>query len=331
MKKITRALLLILLLLVCASYVNSQTQREAEEKLSETARDFHSKIDELVIKHEAYKNNKKANPKKATQIRNDHKEDAKNFLEESLIPSYNYFRTAFKDYEIVASTDERLKDKAQATKIAVEEIENHFGGLSSKIKVGEVTSAVDTHSANIAASLSNIINPQIHLQADPQSAPPRQENLGGGNASSLSHYFLLLIPFFLSILVSGAAIWWLKQEIDRVKNRITVTQQNNERNLARATDLININNLAIESQNAVEILHSRTVPEIKANINNLFSKVEILEHNSRPQGTPIVSYAVAPTANAHPPQQATVAEYLSRNITSSIKAKKALMRSDALQ
>jgi hypothetical protein len=329
MRRTARALLLAMLCLACSSNVNSQSQGEAEKNLGEKAKDFLSKLQELKRRHANYEQKKRESPRDAGKIREAHKKDAKIFLEDSLIPSYEKLMDAHNEYGPTTTTTNDF-----------ESLKENFDGMKNNINAGDVTTAVNSYANKIISILPRVINSMGNTQpssgVDPTHRPLPGVNNNEPSASDgsllSSQYLLLLIPLSLSLIVSGAGLWWLKGQIDGLKGRIKALQQGASSGFAETANSISkLDALIMENKNSLESLQNRTLPALEANFNTSLAKVEKYQQAGRASESVIQAYDSAmPVAN-HPPQQMTVAEYLTRAGGDSIKAKKVLLRSDSLQ
>jgi hypothetical protein len=350
MRRMTRALALAMLCLACANNTRSQSASEAEENLKQAAKRFQSSLTTLKQENQEFNSMEE---KERDEKRDKYISDTRNFMASKVKPSFKELTQAFDNYRKAARTsaDKESSDKAETVTIApfMSKIETGFEELDNDIyKKTTITKTIEKSQQDIAPALEQLFR---NLQASsavkgggngkgPVSTEPLSNANGKRDAEdennnkswSFFDYLWWSIPFILLVSICGAGAWWLKQTINNIHGRITAIQRGNSADLSETKN--NVNKLAIavsENKNGLETLQNRTLPALEAHIRNSLAKFEIAAQGNRSRESMIHSYDSALSLPNHAPQQKTVAEYLTRARGDSIKAKKVLMRADALQ
>ena len=260
---------------------------------------------------------------------------------------------AHEDYakSVQSSADNELRKKADDIESKIDGIKKSFDELQDKVaRTREITAAITKSFNEIEPDLNKII---LSLPFNNRATgngngnePPKADSSSGddskgkgdgedGNESaswSFFDYLLFTAPFILLIIASGVGVFWLKRQIEYLHEQITTIQQRGRSDFDHANNNINKLSMVVKEHNkALEMLQTRTLPTLEANFKNSLARVETYQQRGRAQESVIDSYGSAlPIAN-YAPQHTTVAEYLTRATADSVKAKKVLMRADALQ
>jgi hypothetical protein len=290
--------------------------------------------------------NRSGGPKEAT---NEYIEQTRESLINTLTPAYEVLVRAHEDYA-KAIPDIESNDKAKAIEGSISKIQDNYSQLTEKIRnTREIRNALSAHYGEIELELDRILDaasaravtgaaatgeqPASNPTSDPANDRKSQNETSMNDDSwSLSDYLILFLAVILAAGLLGAGVWWVQMEISRLHQRMEANQKSTAAEFGDARNHLNrIATLVGENKRVLESLQSRTLPALGTQIMDTLARFEFTEARGKGRESIPHSYASFAPAISFPPQQATVAEYLTRVSPDSIKAKKVLMLADALQ